>query len=179
VLINHTFRFLSGGVVGDVITAGLMAGALGAVVTVNATTKVAVYSSFKIRHIKIWTPANPTASTGAAPQTEISWYTVEEHASDQVTLNNTVGTAGTAFFMSRPPANAFASMWTNTSAAATNMVNISAPIGAIVDVAVSATMVNAITPLALTTTGALGVFGFDNLDGATGKLVPQGLPLLR
>jgi hypothetical protein len=172
---RHTYRFLTSATVDQNFTAGNVAAALGAVVTVNATTKICISSSFRVRKIRIWAPAAAAAENAC----QVTWYTVEEHAEDAYSANNTVGTAGASYFETSPPKGTFADMWSNTSSAATVLFGMNLATNAIVDIDIESTLINNLTPLSVSSTGALGAFGFDNLDGATGHVQPVGLPLLR
>jgi len=176
---RHTYRFrVTTAVTSQPVTLGSIMGALGGMVTVANSAFATWTSTFQIRRFVAWPPQNAGADlvylNWSAAAT--SGYVKDEQMIQTLPDGITV-TKGMVF---RPPAKSLASDWLSNGLAATvQVVYITAPAGAIIDLEVAQTLVNSLNNinLSITVGAVLGSVYYLALDGATAnKIQPFGLP---
>jgi hypothetical protein len=168
--LTHIFRFQSTNSSLTLIAAGNVLGALGAIGT-SALTVATVASSFRIKSLKIWPAAGGTCF--------VEWAAATGYTRDQVkdaSLPSGITVSKSLTF--NPPRASFAALWTNEAIPTTNLMNIFAPTGSILDLNVEYTINGVFTPLVITVASAVlnGMY-YLALDGPTlHHFPPVGLP---
>lgn len=176
---HHVFRFYVGTAQsGSAITWANIAGITGVTGTVTNTTAVGFCSSWRIRSVTVWPPL---ASAGA--RSEIQWYTPATGlpTKDESKMESLpTGITTTAPVRYTPPPTSFLSEWltaASVGSVSAVMMYLWLPAGAIMDVSISWTQNNNFGSASHTlATVAVGSYYYLGLDGATGQVVPVGLP---
>jgi len=172
VVITRTYRFRSTSDTKTAVTAGNIGGIAGLVCTVANTTLSYLAVSSKVHRVSIWTPP---ASQGAAATCSIEWVDIDAVGSKEFS-DTTVSTAFPAHVSSVPPVGSAAYQWQSTAGGGA-LMNITAPIGSVIDVHASHVLFDTGTaaPTAAVAAGTLGVLYYLPLDGVTDVFLPVGL----
>ncbi len=176
--ISHVFRFRCSQAGSYGIQTGFLSGACGALAT-SSTTVQNLASSIKLHSIKVYMPAT---AAGTADTAMVYWnystsagFVKDDSVSES--LPDGVTTSGALVF--KPPKDALASNWLSTTLSFSNTCfTIALPVGAIIDLHISFTLMNNNAGYSATTvsTATTGRIYYLPLDGvSSNKLVPQGI----
>lgn len=176
--VTHVFRYRCSQAGSYGIQTGFLSGACGALAT-SSTTVQNLASSIKLHSIKVYMPAT---TAGTADTAMVYWnystsagFVKDDSVSESVP--DGVTTSGALVF--KPPRDALASNWLSTTLAFSNTCfTIALPVGAIIDLHISYTLMNSNAGYSATTvsTATQGRIYYLPLDGvSSNKLVPQGI----
>ncbi len=176
--IKHTFRFRCTQTASYAIQTGFLSGACGALAT-SSTTVQNLASSIKLHHINVYMPAT---AAGTADTALVYWnystaagFVKDDSISESVP--DGVTTSGALVF--KPPKDSLAHNWLSTTLSFSNTAfTIALPVGAIIDVHISYTLMNnnagySATTVSTATTGRIYYLALDGVS--SNKLVPQGI----
>lgn len=164
VIVKHRYRFTSTSASLKTIKDDDLIGIAGAVCSVANSTLNAVAASVKIHEVEIW---SPPASQGSAATCSIEWlstYSPTIEVSD-----TTVSVSEPAHIKCKPPPGSAASFWINPGSVQ-NIMQVSAPIGSIIDVKCSHVLVDTGTAGRnfSVSAGTLGTLYYLALDQSSG-----------
>jgi hypothetical protein len=171
---RHTYRFVSTNATVFGISNDDILGAMGTECTVASTSANALFGSFKVHSVEVW---SPPANQGGATTCSVNWAGGVNSPSVEVS-DTTVSVSMPAHIFAVPPKGATASFWQVSSATA--LFNISAPPGSVVDVDVEGVLWDEDTGITrktyAITIGTLGFVYYLALDGfASNLIIPVSL----
>jgi len=167
-----TFRFVANAKAIQVpINARGIFGALGAIVTVANTTATEICSAFRINAVKM------TPSAGG--ECTVFWAMNPDGEGKDDSWDDTTptGVTLTKTLVVKPPQKSLASFWHSTITATTDQFFVlSAEVGSVIDLDISFQLGGiTFSPGTFTVgTNALGLMGYQRLDGAGGKFTVLG-----
>jgi len=176
---THTFRFFANAATSAVnITVADVLGALGVVGYIANNSVASWNSSFKINQLAIW-PAGDAAASG--PKTAlVTWNAGTSFQIEDEVMDETIpqGVSLSKCLVFSPPAKSLAGFWVNSGAAADILMNITVPVGSILDLSVQYTNSNEFLGVGVSVaSGVIGTVYYLALDGpVSNKLRPIGLP---
>ncbi len=174
-----TYRYgLSSAITMQAVNPKTCVGAIGGICTVASTTLVPWASSFRVREVRVFPPAE--ASSISVRPAAVQWYGAVDHIEKDDRHDQTMpyGVSGGSLLRSRPPKASLARDWIISESANPTIFAVTADPGSIVEVDFEWTLVNSLVPQNSTiASGALGSTYYLALDGPTSnKLVPLGRP---
>jgi len=171
---HHRYRFTAtAGVVGKVITDTSVVGSLGGVVTVLNTAVVAIFQSFRIKRLEMWSAPSAQGSNATC---SVEWFGFGNSPNTEFS-DTTLSTAKNAVVSCKPPANALASFW--QKATGTPLFILTCPAGTIVDLILDTILsddegAGTVVTIASGSLGALVYLALDQVTG-THNFVPVSL----
>lgn len=170
--VSHSYRFIADttGVSNKVITSALIMGAAGSICTVANTTVNSMFTCFKIKDVKIW---SPVSQQGANTTCSVEWIGTAQAPSIEIS-DSSSSVSQPATVSCKPPRNSNAAFWQNPNIGSNNLFNITAPAGSIVDLGLDLIMCDEVAA-SYPTTVAAGVLGhpyYLALDGTVGNHLP-------
>jgi len=175
-VIRHVYRFL-GTAAAQTLTVGSALAIPGAMVTVANATYRTICSSIKVLRIQVWSPA-PVAGGATASVTFAISGGSNLNAKDESFDSTVVGSASASYIDARPTKNTLVGDWWQEAASATNLLQVTCPVGTVIDLTLEATLTNTVPQLQTglgSGAGGLGTFFYGSFDGA-GVWAPIGLP---
>lgn len=171
VILKHRYRFTSTNASKQTIIDNDMVGIAGAVCSVANSTLSMIAASVKIHSVEIW---SPPASQGAAATCSLEWLSTY---SPTIEVSDTsVSVSRPAHIKASPPPGSAASFWINPGGIQ-NIMNITAPVGSIIDVTCTHVLndVGAAGQSYTVAAGTLGALYYLPLDGSSDVYVPTSL----
>lgn len=158
------------------ITVANLLGSLGVIGKVSNSSVVAVMSSVKLDHIKVWSSASSSTLSTAA----VDWSAGQSSQVPDENVDDTIpqGTSVPSGLLFKPPRSSLASFWITSADSSAVLFKITVQAGSIVDVQCSYRMCDTISPLSITVaTAVVGAMYYLALDGPTSnKLASTSMP---
>jgi len=166
--------FTAAGTSSQVITPTNILTSLGAIGTVVNSTVAAFHSSFRLRRIRVWGGLQASGAESVSVSWSSALSSTVQDTEKVVAYPEGGGIPGAMTFS--PPKGSLAELWQGANT--NGILRISLSPGSIVDVHLSVTLGNTLTPPSATvTTAAVGSLYYLPLDGPTSHLItPLGLP---
>lgn len=172
---THTFRYISATGSQTTIYSGDLIAACGNI-AVLTTSLYAIAATVKLRSIRIWTPP---ASQGSTATCSVNWFGGPQSPNTAIS-DTTISVTVPAKISTRPPPKSLASFWV-TEATSTDLFDITAPSGSVIDVSLSFIFTDSIVGTSVNSTvvgKSIGQIYYAGLDGtfSSSTFKPVSLP---
>lgn len=172
---THTFRYISATGSQTTIYSGDLITAVGNI-AVLTTSLYAIAATVKLRSIRIWTPP---ASQGSTATCSVNWFGGPQSPNTAIS-DTTMSVTVPAKISTRPPPKSLASFWV-TEATSTDLFDITAPSGSVIDVSLSFIFTDSIVGTSINSTvvgKSIGQIYYAGLDGtfSSSTFKPVSLP---
>lgn len=173
--VTHSFRYVSATGSQTVIYSGDLIAACGNI-AVLTTSLYAIAATAKLNSIRIW---SPPASQGSNVTCSVNWFGGPQSPNVNVS-DTTVSVTAPAQIFTKPPRMSLASFWV-TEATSTDLFDITAPSGSIIDVSISFIFTDSVVGTSVNSTvsgKSVGQIYYAGLDGtfSSSTFKPVSLP---